>query len=206
MDPGGQSGTSFPLLPRVRGRGCRRQVRGRAEPASRPCLALLPRLAPSPQPSPPRAGERGREARLPVRMVNKPPSSSNQKGALPKKVSSRAVFKGALTKKVSSHSKEERFDDDVHRLAHQVRHLDDEENFLAAEPERFRGARLSGETTTKPASLPNQNGAQPRKFASRAMHSCFSIEENFLENAPRAYAGHHDGITGPPCRRATCSL
>ncbi|CAN7164930.1 hypothetical protein LJR143_000179 [Pseudoxanthomonas sp. LjRoot143] len=139
-------------------------------------------------------------------MVNNPPSPANQKGAPPKKVSSRAGFKRALTKKIHSLRKEERCDDDVHRLAHEVLHLDDEENFLAAEPERFRGSRFSGETTTKPASRPNQNGAQPRKFASRTRHSCFSIEENFLENAPRAYAGHHDGIAGPPCRRATCSL
>ncbi|MBD9468982.1 hypothetical protein [Pseudoxanthomonas sp. PXM01] len=138
-------------------------------------------------------------------MVNKPPSPANQKGAPPKKVSSRAVFKGALTKKVSSHSKEERFDDDVHRLAHQVRHLDDEENFLAAEPERFMGSRLSGETTRKPTSLPNQNGAWAMTSASRTRHSCLSIEENFLESAVRAHAGHHYGVAVTPRGRATCS-
>jgi len=139
-------------------------------------------------------------------MINRTPSPSNQKGALLEKRSLRAGFKSAPTKKIHSPRKEERCDDEACRLLYEARCLDDKENVPGTEPERYGGARFSGATTRRPASLPNQNGAQQRKSASPARHSCFSIDENFLESAVRARAGSHGDVAVSPRRHAVHSM
>jgi hypothetical protein len=152
---------------------------------SRPGLALLPRLAPSPQPSPPYTGERGRKAGvcvlsslrrvgkasrlrhqgLSVRMTNEPTSPPNQNGAPSKQGASRATLEGEATRQKASRA---RHSSEMTRQKASRARLEGQmtRRFASTLNQKGVRARRSGETTRQIGLRSNQKGSPSMPFAS----------------------------------------